>query len=84
MALFRLLLILFNVAIVTFLIYRMLMVAKEPGPASKKAIVLVGGIILLLAPFGMFIGIFGAGMQYFLVYPVAISLFLFLTKQLEL
>ena len=84
MALIRFFLILFNVAVVTFLIYRMLMVAKEPSPASRKAIIIIGGLILLIAPFGMFIGIFGAGIQYFMIYPVAISLFLFLTKQVEL
>ena len=43
---------------------------------------MIGGILLLLAPVGMFIGIFAPTFQYFLIYPVAISLFLYLTKQL--
>lgn len=78
----RLLLIVFNVAVVTFLIYRIFAVAKQPIERSKKIVIIIGGCILLLAPFGMFFGIFGASPQYFIVYPVAISLFLYLTKQL--
>jgi hypothetical protein len=36
----------------------------------------------LLAPVGMFVGIFAPTLQYFIIYPVAISLFLYLTKQM--
>lgn len=82
MTVLRLLLVVFNVAVVTFLIYRMLAVARQPMERSKKIIIMTGGIILLLAPFGMFFGIFLPSPQYFFVYPVAISLFLYLTKQL--
>jgi hypothetical protein len=78
----RLLLVVFNVAVVTFLIYRMLAVAKLPMKKSKKAVMLTGGILLLLAPCGMFFGIFVPTAQYFIIYPVAISLFLYLAKQL--
>lgn len=82
MILLRFLLVVFNVAVVTFLIYRMLAVAKEPMERSKKIVIFTGGIFLLMAPFGMFFGIFVPAFQYFLIYPVAISLFLYLTKQL--
>lgn len=78
----RLLLVVFNLAVVTFLIYRMLAVAKQPIEKSKKVIIITGGTMLLLAPFGMFFGIFEPAPQYFFIYPVAISLFLYLTKQL--
>ena len=78
----RFLLIVFNVAVVTFLIYRIFAVIKQPIERSKKMVIIIGGCILLLAPFGMFFGIFGASPQYFIVYPVAISLFLYLTKQM--
>jgi hypothetical protein len=78
----RFLLIVFNVAVVTFLIYRIFAVVKEPIERSKKTLIVTGGCLLLLAPFGMFFGFFGASPQYFVVYPVAISLFLYLTKQL--
>ena len=82
MVVLRFLLVVFNVAVVTFLIYRMLAVVREPMERSKKVIIITGGIILLLAPMGMFFGIFVPAFQYFLIYPVAISLFLYLTKQL--
>lgn len=82
MILLRFLLVVFNVAVATFLIYRMLAVAKEPMERSKKIVIFTGGIFLLLAPLGMFFGIFVPAFQYFLIYPVAISLFLYLTKQL--
>ena len=78
----RFLLIVFNVAVVTFLIYRIFTVTRQPIERSKKILIVTGGFLLLLAPFGMFFGIFGAAPQYFVVYPVAISLFLYLTKQL--
>lgn len=82
MILLRFLLLAFNVAVITFLVYRMLIVFKEPMERSKKAIILTGGIILLLVPIGIFLRFFGAGPQYFMIYPVAVSLFLYLTKQL--
>jgi len=82
MILLRLFLLVFNVAIVTFLIYRMLAVARQPMERSKKTIIIAGGILLLLAPFGIFLHIFAPTAQYFIIYPVAISLFLYLSKQL--
>ena len=82
MGVVRILLIVFNVAVVTFLIYRLLMVIKLRMERSKKILMIIGGVLLLLAPIGMFIGIFAPTFQYFLIYPVAISLFLYLTKQL--
>lgn len=82
MLLFRFLLLVFNVAIVGFLIYRMLEVVKQPMERSKKAMIVIGGIILLLAPFGMFLNFFMPTFQYFFIYPLAIGLFLYLTKQL--
>jgi hypothetical protein len=82
MVVLRFLLIVFNVAIVTFLIYRMFMVANQPMEKSKKILTVIGGILLLLAPLGIFMGIFTPTFQYFLIYPIAIALFLYLTKQM--
>ena len=82
MIVLRFLLIAFNVAVVTFLIYRMTMVIRQPMEKSKKALILVGGTMLLLAPLGIFMNIFVPTFQYFIIYPVAIALFLYLTKQL--
>ena len=82
MVVLRFFLITFNVAVVTFLIYRLLLVARQPMVRSKKILIVTGGTMLLLAPVGMFAGIFAPTFQYFIIYPVAISLFLYLTKQL--
>ncbi len=82
MIVLRFLLVVFNVAVATFLIYKMLAAAKEPMERSRKAIIFTGGTLLLLAPVGIFVGIFTPAPQYFIIYPVAISLFLYLTKQL--
>lgn len=82
MALLRILLLLFNVAVVTFLIYEIIRVAREPMERSKKILIIVGGCLLLLAPFGMFLRFFAPTFQYFIIYPVAISLFIYLTKRM--
>lgn len=84
MAILRLLLILFNVLIIAFLIYRMVDVIRRPLERSKKAMILIGGTLLLLAPLGIFFKFFAATPQYFLIYPVAIFMFLYLTKQLSI
>jgi len=83
MILLRLLLIAFNVAIIGFLIYRMVDVIRKPVEKSRKALILIGGLLLLLAPLGMFLRFFAPTPQYFLIYPVAIFMFLYLTKQLS-
>lgn len=81
MAFLRLLLIVFNVLIIGFLIYRMIRVISRPVERSRRAIVLIGGTLLLLAPLGIFFRFFEATPRYILIYPVAIFLFLYLTKQ---
>jgi uncharacterized membrane protein len=77
----RLLVILFNVAVVTFLVYRLLQIIKQPMDKTKKAVLVISGLLLLLAPFGIFFKIFVPSFQYFFIYPVAISLFLYLVKE---
>lgn len=84
MAFLRVLLIAFNVAIIGFLIYRMVDVIRKPMEKTKKTMILIGGTLLLLAPLGIFFRFFAATPQYFLVYPVAIFMFLYLTKQLSI
>jgi hypothetical protein len=78
----RFLLIAFNVAVIGFLVYKMVDVIQRPIERSKKTIFITGGALLLLAPLGIFLRFFGASPQYFLIYPIAIFLFLYLTKQL--
>lgn len=84
MALVRVLLIAFNVAIIGFLIYRMVDVIRKPMERTRKTMILIGGTLLLIAPLGIFFRFFAATPQYFLVYPVAIFMFLYLTKQLSI
>jgi hypothetical protein len=78
----RFFLIAFNVAVIGFLIYKMVDVFNAPVEGSKKVVFITGGTLLLLAPLGIFFRFFGAAPQYFLIYPVAIFMFLYLTKQL--
>src|SRR5688572_269554 len=82
MVLLRLIVTVFNVAVVGFLVFEMLRVLREPVRSSQKTMILIGGTILLLAPFGMFVGFFRPAIQYFLIYPLAIGLFLYLSKKL--
>ena len=82
MILLRFLLMAFNVAVIGFLVYKMVTVINAPVEKSRKTIFLIGGVLLLLAPLGIFLRFFGATPGYFLIYPIAIFLFLYLTKQL--
>ncbi|HEU5148598.1 MAG TPA: hypothetical protein VFT90_17850 [Chryseosolibacter sp.] len=80
----RLFLILFNVVVIGFLIYKMIDVINRPVERLRKTLILIGGTLLLLAPLGIFFRFFAATPQYFVVYPLAIFLFLYLTKQLSI
>lgn len=80
----RFFLVAFNVAIIGFLIYRMVDVIRRPMERTRKIMILAGGTLLLLAPLGIFFRFFAATPQYFIVYPVAIFMFLYLTKQLTI
>lgn len=84
MILFRFLLIAFNVAVIAFLIFRMLETIKQPMDRSRKILIIAGGTLLLLAPIGIILRFFGATPQYFLIYPAAILMFLYLTRQLTI
>lgn len=84
MVILRLLLIAFNVAVVTYLVYRMFQVVKDPYlQQGRKTLIVVAGILLLLAPFSMFFGIINASFLYFMIYPVALSLFLYLIREVS-
>lgn len=83
MIILRLLVILFNVGIVGFLVYRLIQVIQLPIAGGKKAIILIGGTLLLLSPFAMFFGIFAPTAQYFLVYPLALLAFVYLIREVR-
>ena len=82
MILLRFLVLAFNVAVVVFLIYRMFEVRKQSMERWKKTLIVAGGIILLLAPFGMFFRFFAPTVQYFIIYPAAIGLYLYMIKEM--
>ncbi|MDL5048819.1 hypothetical protein QQ054_22660 [Oscillatoria amoena NRMC-F 0135] len=83
MVLLRVLLIAFNVMVVSYLVYRLFIVVHEPIVRWKKIVVVTAGIVLLFSPFSMFFNIFSPSVQYFLIYPVAIALFLYLIREVK-
>jgi hypothetical protein len=78
MILARFLLLAFNAAVVTFLLYRLLQVYRSYH--ERKTWIILIGIILLLLPVTMVIGFIRPTAVYILLYPVAISLYLYLIK----
>lgn len=81
MALVRLLLIGFNVAVITYLVYRMLQVYEMNMEPSRKRIILVVGVLLVLAPVSIVVGFVRPSPLYLLIYPVAVSLFIYLVRE---
>ncbi len=81
MVFLRFLVLFFNVAVVTFLIYRMFGVIKQPLPATKKVPIIGTGIFLLIVPFAFVFRIIPLSTVYFLIYPVAVSLFVYLIRE---
>lgn len=83
MIILRFLVLAFNVAAVTFLIYSLFEVIRQPLPKQKKAVIITAGIILLILPFAFFIRIIPPSILYFLIYPVAVSLFVYLIRRTD-
>ena len=77
----RFLILFFNVAVVTFLVYRMFEVIKRPMPANKKVPIIGTGIFLLIVPLAFVFRIIPLAPVYFLAYPVAVSLFIYLIRE---
>lgn len=76
----RFLVLLFNVVVITLLVYRMLQLNKIALPQFKKRIIWVAGTILLVVPLAIIFRILPFSMSYLLIYPIAVSLFLYLIK----
>ena len=80
----RLLVLAFNVIVVVFLIYRMFEIGRQYDVSkTKRFFVIAGGILLLLAPFGIFFRFFAPSIQYFLIYPVAIGVYLYMIREMR-
>lgn len=78
MILIRILLLAFNVGVVAYLIYRILQIQKSENP--NKTWITVISIFLLLIPTTMLMGFIRPSPVYMLLYPVAISLHLYLIR----
>ena len=81
MVILRFLVLLFNVVVITLLVYRMLQLNKESIPQSKKRIIWVAGAFLLIVPLAIIFRIVPFSMTYLLVYPVAVSLFIYMIRE---
>ncbi len=77
----RFLVLLFNVVVITLLVYRMLQLSKQDVPSSKKRLIWVVGTILLIVPLAIIFRIVPFSMSYLLAYPVAVSLFIYLIRE---
>lgn len=80
MGILRVLLLAFNVAVLTFLIYRLLQVYRVPGDIRRKRIIIITGILLVIVPVLMIVTILPVSPVYIFLYPVAVSLFLYLIR----
>lgn len=78
MMLIRILLLAFNVAVLTYLIYRLLQIYKSSD--DQKGWKIGIGIFLLLVPIIMIFGFIKPTPVYLLLYPVAISLHIYLIR----
>lgn len=78
MILIRILLLAFNVAVVAYLIYRILQIQKSDNP--NKTWIIAISILLLLIPTTMLVGFVKPSLIYLMLYPVAISLHLYLIR----
>ncbi len=78
MMLIRILLLAFNVTVVTYLIYRLLQIYKSGD--DQKGWKIGIGIFLLLVPTTMIFGFIKPTPVYLFLYPVAISLHLYLIR----
>ncbi|NOS93789.1 MAG: hypothetical protein HOP30_17875 [Cyclobacteriaceae bacterium] len=78
MGFLRILLVAFNTAIITYLVYRLVQIYRSES--SYKAVILIAGIVLLLLPITVLIGFIKPTVIYVLIYPIAIGSFIFLIK----
>jgi uncharacterized membrane-anchored protein len=78
MILIRLLLLAFNVAVVTYLVYRLLQLYRSD--TDQKGWKIGIGIFLLLVPTVMLFGFIKPSPLYLFLYPVAVSLHLYLVR----
>jgi hypothetical protein len=81
MIILRFLVLLFNVVVITLLVYRILQLSKQDVPSSKKRLIWVAGTILLIVPLAIIFRMVPFSMSYLLAYPVAVSLFFYFIRE---
>jgi phosphatidylserine synthase len=75
----RILIMLFNVAVVGLLIYHLIRLESLNLEHSRKRTILITGIVLLLLPVAILLRVIPFTTLYFLIYPLGIALFIWLT-----
>lgn len=81
MGILRILILFFNVAVITFLVYKMFEVAKQDIAKTKKAVIITAGIFLLFIPIAFIFRIIPLSATFLLIYPVAVSFFIYLIRE---
>jgi hypothetical protein len=81
MIILRFLVLLFNVVVITLLVYNMINLQKRDTPTAKKRVIWFAGGILLIVPLAIIFRIIPFSMVYLLVYPVAVSFFIYLIRE---
>jgi hypothetical protein len=81
MIILRFLVLLFNVVVISLLVYNMIQLYKRDMPSSKKNVIWFAGGILLIVPLAIIFRIIPFSMVYLLVYPVAVSFFIYLIRE---
>jgi hypothetical protein len=69
----------YNVVAVAILIYRLIRVSQTQMEPSRKRIIVIIGIILLMLPVTMLMRFIPYTMLYLAIYPLGITLFIVLT-----
>jgi hypothetical protein len=81
MIILRFLVLLFNVVVITLLVYNMIQLYKRDMPSAKKRVIWFAGGVLLIVPLAIIFRIIPFSMVYLLVYPVAVSFFIYLIRE---
>lgn len=84
MVILRFLVLLFNVVVITLLVYNMINLYKRDMPPTKKRVIWFAGGILLIVPLTIIFRIIPFSMVYLLIYPVAVSFFIYLIREEKL
>ncbi len=77
----RILLLAFNVAAFTYLVYQLLLVYRSGHP--YKGWIIGIGILLLIAPIAILTGALRSSPTYLFLYPLALSVFIYFIRSMR-